>query len=247
MPAFGLLKEEVLASLEEQYTKDKQLFQEDLNKLIKSLKKSKVLSELFQQYDSIFKIHFDDIEDAKEYLAETVDYLKSLQITPDDLKLLEGLNRLKIDQNKNIYVEALDKLVFSNRKDIKSRVESKRLLTQKLITENKIQGNIDPKLRGVFLEILQKKIKNRVSNLTEQEISAINAFAEKDQEKLLSNYISLVDDNVSAINEQLNSEQSEEIKSRLQQAKESLLEMKKEAPTLNNLERLLVLREGFTR
>jgi hypothetical protein len=250
MSSFGLLKEEVLTSLQEKYTTDKKVFQESLTKLVKALKSSKVLSELFQQYDAILKTHFDDSEYAKEYLEEAINYLRTLPFTSKEVKLLESLDRTSIAADKvDPYVKALDTLIFTSKKNIKERLEAKRLLTQKMISEDKITRHIDPRLKGVFLEILQKKIKNKMSQLNEHELQAIESFAEQDQEKLLANYIRLIDDNISAIDEQFTQHDgSSDSFVKLRQAKEALIEMKKDGkPTINNLERLLVLKEGFAR
>lgn len=250
MPSFGLLKEQVLTSLEEKYTTDKQLFQEELNKLVKTLKKSEVLSELFRQYDIVLKTHFDDAEYAKEYLQETIEYMRTLKISSSDNQLLEALNRKNISEDKiSPYITALDTLVFGNKKNIKERLEAKQLLIHKLITENKdVIGQINPQLKSVFFEILQKKVKTRLDGLNEQEIAALNAYAEKDQDKLLKNYIRLIDDNISAIDEQFTEHGgSQDHFVKLKQVKETLVEMKNEKPTLTNLDRLLFLKEGFVR
>jgi hypothetical protein len=250
MPSFGLLKEQVLTHLQEKYTDDKKLFQEGLTKFVKTLKKSKVLTELFTEYDKLLKAHYDDEYFAKEYLEETVNYLRTLKLTAQDLALLESLERSNLTIDKmDPYVRALDTLVFANRKNIKERLEAKQLLTKKMVTENLITAHIDPRFKGVFFEILQKKVKNRLSQLNEQELLAIEAFAGHDAEQILANYIRLIDDNVSAIEEQVTKiPATDPTYPKLQQVKDTLIEMKKESqPSLGNLERLLVLKEGFNR
>jgi hypothetical protein len=151
MPSFGLLKEQVLTHLQEKYTDDKKLFQEGLTKFVKTLKKSKVLAELFTGYDNLLKAHYDDAQFAKEYLEETVDYLRTLKLTARDIALLESLERSNLTADKmDSYVNALDTLVFTNRRNIKERLEAKQLLTKKLVAENLITAHIDPRFRGVF-------------------------------------------------------------------------------------------------
>jgi prefoldin subunit 5 len=84
--------------------------------------------------------------------------------------------------------------------------------------------------------------------LNEQELLAIEAFAGHDAEQILANYIRLIDDNVSAIDEQTTKiTETDPTYTKLQQVKDTLIEMKKESePSLGNLERLLVLKEGFS-
>lgn len=244
MPSFGLLKEQILTNLERKYAGDKKLFEEGVSSFVKALKKSKVYNELFHHYKTILESHFDDPEYAKEYLNETVSYLQSLKITDKDRSLFESLERADLQKSQvDPHILALDTLVFASKRSIKERLEARQLLTQKLLTENK--PKLDPKLQGVFLDILQRKLKNRLANLTESELSVLTAFGENDEEKILSTYIHLVDDNVSAIDEQLQTENSSELRGKLIQAKSALLEMKKEKPSLNTMEKLLVLKEGF--
>jgi len=245
MPSFGLLKEQILTNLEKKYAEDKKLFGEGVSQFVKVLKKSKVFSELFHHYKTILESHFDDPDYAREYLNETVEYLRSLKITDKDRSLLESLERAKLTSSDiDPCIKALDTLIFSTKGSIKERLEAKQILHHKLITENKKIG-VDPRLQGIFLDILQKKIKAKWDNLSEAEIKAISAFADNDEEKILANYIHLVDDNVSAISEQLNNESDAMVRVKLGQAKNALLEMKNEKPTLDALDKLLVLKEGF--
>lgn len=245
MPSFGLLKEQILTNLEKKYAEDKPMFAEGVSQFVKALKKSKVFSELFHHYKTILESHFDDPDYAREYLNETVEYLRSLKITDKDRTLLEKLERAKLSPaDIDPCIKALDTLVFSAKGSIKERLEAKQILHRKLVTESK-KISVDPRLHGVFLDILQKKIKARWEHLSEAEIKAINAFADNDEEKILANYIHLVDDNVSAITEQLSNENDSSVRSKLSQVKNALLEMKNEKPTLNTLEKLLVLKEGF--
>jgi hypothetical protein len=245
MPSFGLLKEQILTNLERKYAEDKKLFGAGVSNFVKALKKSKVYSELFHHYKTILESHFDDADYAKEYLNETVNYLQSLKITDKDRSLLETLERADLKPaDIDPHIVALDTLVFASKKSIKERLEAKQLLTQKLTTENK-KFNIEPRLQGVFLDTLKRKLQAKWNNLSESEIKAIAAFAEQDEEKILSNYIHLVDDNISTIEEQLKTEQSTDLRGKLAQAKNALLEMKKEKPSLGTLEKLIVLKEGF--
>ena len=245
MPSFGLLKEQILTNLEKKYAGDKKQFEQGVSNFVKALKKSKVYTELFHHYKTILESHFDDQEYAKEYLTETVNYLQSLKISDKDRTLFESLERANLKPSEiDPYIRALDTLVFASKKSIKERLEAKQLLVQKLITESKVQ--IDPKLQGVFLDILQRKLKSRLANLTESELSALTAFGESDEEKILSTYIHLIDDNITAIDEQYTQHGgSSEHFAKLRQVKERLLEMKKEKPSLGTLEKLLVLKEGF--
>lgn len=245
MPSFGLLKEQILVNLEKKYSDDRQLFQENVKKFVKTLKQSRVLTEMFQLYNELMQSHFDDPSYAKDYITEVVNYLRTLKITDHDRQLLESLERadLKV-ADCDPYVIALDTLVFGSKKNIKERLEAQQFLTQKLVTEQK--AVVDPKLRGVFLDILKKKIQSRLGNLSESELKALTAFAEGDQEALLANYIHLVDDNISAIEEQISQHGgSPDTFAKLRQAKERLAEMRDAQPTLTNLEKLLVLKEGF--
>ena len=247
MPNFGLLKEQILTNLEKTYGEDKMRFQKGVSRFVKTLKKSHVYSELFRHYKTILESHFDDPEYAKEYLNETVEYLRSLHIGDKDRVLLESLGRTDLsasDIDPNI--AALDVLVFSDKKRIKERLEAKQVLQRKLVTES-FKKEIDTNLQGVFLELLEKKIKAKWANLNESEMKAIASFANQNEAEILANYIHLVEDNVAAIDEQLNEERDANLRTKLSQTKSALLEMKQETPTLDTLEKLFSLKEIFTK
>jgi hypothetical protein len=245
MLKFGLLKEQVFADLESRYASDKKLFQENLKHFVKTLKKSKVLKEMYQQYDMLLSSHFDEISDAKEYIEETVNYLRSLHLTPQDTKLMESW-AVKSDTEIDPYIKALDTLVFGSKKHIRERLEAKQILAHKLITEEK-KGYIPPELQGVFFDVLQHKFKSKLDNLSESELKALNAFAGDSEEEILSTYIHLIDDNMSTIEEQIGvQDKNSDTFQKLVLVKSALNEMKlAKQPTLDNLEKLLVLKEGF--
>ena len=258
LSGFGSIKEQIFADLENKYSLDKKLFKESVTKFVKLMVKSKPLNELFQNYNILLSTHFDDISTAKEYIEETVEYLRSVigntspeqgtlrRVPIKDIQLFEGFARA--DTEIDPHIKALDVLVFGNKKNIKERIEAKQLLAAKMVKTPEVMPYIDPKLRGVFFEILGRKLKSKMENLTETEIKAISAFTEQDETKILNNYIHLIDDNVSNIDEQLTSQDgSHEQVVKLNQVKTALLEMKEnKQPTLDNLERLLVLKDGFT-
>lgn len=245
MPSFGLLKEQILTNLEKKYSEDKSLFEEGVSQFFKTLLKSKVYRQLFEHYQSILNTHFDDPEYAREYLNETVDYLRSLIVGPHDKSLLESLDRADLKPaDIDPCIAALDTLVFSNKGHIKERIEARQLLQQKMLKEN-VNISLDPKLHAVFLDILQKKIKAKWDNLNESEMKAIIAFSGQNEEDILANYIHLIDDNISTINEQLSNTGDSTTQEKLKQAEMILVEMKQEKPTLRSLEKLFTLKEGF--
>lgn len=251
MLKFGLLKEQVFAELEGEYASDKKLFQENLKHFVKTLKKSRGLKEMYEQYDMILSTHFDELSDAKEYIEEAVDFLRSIKLTPQDIKIMESWS-VKKDAEIDPCAKALDILVFGNKKQIRERLEAKQLLARKLITEEN-KTYIPPQLQGVFFDILQHKFKSKLDNLSESELNALNAFAGENEEEILSTYIHLIDDNISKIEEQiqeitpnLKRGTPDETYNKLLQVKESLIEMKEtKQPSLDHLEKLLVLKEGF--
>lgn len=245
MPNFGLLKEQIFADIEKKYTEDKNLFEEGVKKFVKTLKKSKTYSELFTHYKNILDSHFDDSEYAKEYLNETISYLQSLKITDKDRRLMESLDRADLKLSDiDPHVKALDTLVFSKSVNVKERLEAKQILQRKMVSENK-KVQIDPRLNGVFLDILQKKLKAKWSSLSESEIKAINSFVDNDEEAILSNYISIIDDNINSVQEQIALDNDPSLRSNLIKVKNTLAEMKNEKPTLTSLEKLFSLKEGF--
>jgi len=112
---FGILKENVLNKLEKTYNDNGEtVFKKEFNHYIKTIKENKDLKEFYDVYDLFNQVNFDDEAIAKEFVDESINYLK--QFNPDVVKLLEGM--LSSEEKLNpLYEESieykLDQLVFN--------------------------------------------------------------------------------------------------------------------------------------
>ena len=245
MSKFGLLNEQILTSLEKKYAEDKKNFSKELSLFVKILKESASYRDLYTHYNLILENYFEDVSYARTYLDQSIDFLRSIKLNPKDTKLMEGLGRANLTvKDINPHIAALDIVVFSDKRNIKEHVDAKQLLLNKLTTQTP-KNSVDPKLRGVFLDLLESKLRNKWKSLTETEIKAAEAFSDSNEDEILSNYISIINDNVSIITEQLNDEVNEEVRDKLTRTKKMLLEMKNKKPTLDSLEKLFSLKEVF--
>jgi len=245
MSNFGLLNEQILTSLEKKYAEDKKGFSKGLSSFVKTLKESAPYNDLYTHYNLILETYFEDANYARDYLDQSIDYLRSVELDPKVTKLMEGLDRTNLTvKDIDPHVAALDTLVFSNKRNIKEHVEAKQLLLKKLTTESK-KTTVDPKLQGVFLDLLESKLKTKWGSLTESEVKAAEAFSDNNEAGVLDNYTNIINDNVSIIEEQLKGETNTEVCDKLSRTKDMLLEMKDKKPTLVSLEKLFSLKEVF--
>jgi len=75
---FGTLKENILKNLEETYTTDdEKVFKKEFHKFIKLIKENKSLKEYYEVYDLFNQVNFDDQTIAREFVEESIAYLKT--------------------------------------------------------------------------------------------------------------------------------------------------------------------------
>ena len=87
---FGSLKENVLSKLEKTYNdKGEKVFKKEFNQYIKTIKENKNLKEFYEVYDLFNQVNFDNELVAKEFIDESINYLK--QFDKNDVKMLESM------------------------------------------------------------------------------------------------------------------------------------------------------------
>ena len=111
---FGILKENVLNKLEKTYNNNGESeFKKEFNQYIKTIKENKDLKEFYEVYDLFNQVNFDNEAVAKEFVDESINYLK--QFNSDSIKNLQSM--LESEEKLNpLHTESieykLDQLVF---------------------------------------------------------------------------------------------------------------------------------------
>lgn len=197
---FGLLKESIIDVLSENYYQDKKLFQKNAKGLISEIKKSKTFSEYQSTYRMIAEAKFTDFDTARLFVDETINHLRSLDKS-DLLKISEKVN-MNENYSSNIY-KLIDALLVENIK-ITDKVKYKTELVKTLVGEpeqrkSQQKISIDPNYEATFKRILNKKLSERLSSLTEDEKKVLSVLIKEDKNSINQTYQDLIDENLSAV------------------------------------------------
>ena len=140
---FGLLKENILNRLEETYLIEgnETNFKVEFNKFMNVVKNDKDLKNLYEMYISYNDVTFDDYDIAKEFVNESIDFLKKV-----DKKSISKLENLIGDYEfKKLKTESiefkLDQLVFNENLSVKDKFLYKANLIKQLTQGDKPIGN----------------------------------------------------------------------------------------------------------
>jgi len=159
MKSFGHYKNSIDSILENSF-KDSKVFKKNLSVIMGAMKYSKVLREFFTLYNEIDSKNFKTEEESKEYLNESIGYLKTNR---DKLKkALPILNKIVEDRKElctkkiNPIYENIDNIVFNNTiVNLEKISKSKKFLGESMVGLNQPVSKIkNPK---ILSHVLSKK------------------------------------------------------------------------------------------
>ena len=159
MKSFGHYKNSIDSILENSF-KDSKVFKKNLSVIMGAMKYSKVLREFFTLYNEIDSKNFKTEEESKEYLNESIGYLKTNR---DKLKkALPILNKIVEDRKElctkkiNPIYENIDNIVFNNTiVNLEKISKSKKFLGESMVGLNQPASKIkNPK---ILSHVLSKK------------------------------------------------------------------------------------------
>jgi hypothetical protein len=236
---FGTIKENVLNKLEETYSKgDEKNFKKEFNRYIRTIKESKDLKEFYEVYDLFKQVNFDDIDIAKEFVEESISYLKQF-----DAKQIDKLTSLveKVEKiNENSIEFKLDQLIFNENISLKEKAKYKVEVTKHITKKHDEKVNY----KDIF-GTLHNKITENVEKLNSEQTKALELFIENDSEKINNFYQSLINETETIVeNKIVDSENSDVIK-KLIEVKKRLNTLKTEKPNIVEIEKIIDLKESF--
>ena len=236
---FGVIKENILSKLEKTYANgDVSSFKKEFNRYIKTIKENKDLKEFYEVYDLFKQVNFDDIDVAKEFVEESISYLK--QFNKSEVDKLTELTETKHNLNKKTIEFKLDQLIFNENISLKEKAQYKVELI-KQITQ-KENAKIDYK---DSFEVLHKKINENISKLSNDQTQALELFIENDTNKINDFYQNLINNTETIVEGKiLNTENSDVIK-KLVEVKKRLNSLKAENPTIFEIEKIINLKESL--
>jgi hypothetical protein len=236
---FGTIKESILNKLEKTYTESgENVFKKEFNRYIQTIKENKDLKEFYEVYDLFKQINFDDAEVAKAFVEESVNYLKMFDKNQID-KLSVLVDTIE-NINENTLYYKLDQIVFNENLSLKDKAQLKVNLIRQITKKDNSEINYKESF-----DTLHNKINENVSKLNEEQTKILELFIENDSEKINKFYTELITSTESLVeNNIVNSESSEVIK-KLVEVKKRLNTLKTEKPNIEEIEKLISLKESF--
>ena len=125
-------------------------------------------------------MRFDNELVAKEFVEESINHLKKLNLSEtDELKSLVE-NVVSIDGTIN---HSIDELVFNEKITILDKVKHKTNLVSHLLRDDSKSTSVTESIGQIT-----EKLNDKISKLNEEQTKALNLFAENDDSKINSYY-----------------------------------------------------------
>jgi len=239
---FGLLKENILNRLEETYLIEgnETNFKVEFNKFMNVVKNDKDLKNLYEMYISYNDVTFDDYDIAKEFVNESIDFLKKV-----DKKSISKLENLIGDYEfKKLKTESiefkLDQLVFNENLSVKDKFLYKANLIKQLTQGDKPIGNFTENFN-----VLTNELNENISKLNEVESEVLNLFVENDLSKIKNYYQNLINETTDLVEDKILVTENIETMKRLVEVKRRLKTLKGEEPTIDQVGIIIELKNSF--
>ncbi len=235
---FGQLKESILSNLEKTYqNKGEKDFKESFAKYVKVLKENNTLREFTEVYDLLNTMRFEDESIAKEFVEESIEHLKSFNLS--DVDKLKNLTEEKISIEGTIN-ESIDKLVFSKKLPLVEKVKHKTNLIKHLTRAEKSVESLTESIDKINNSLTEK-----ISKLNEEQVKVLNLFAENDESAINDYYTNLIESTQNVVEETINNADDIIIVKKLLEVRTKLNEMKNEKPSLETIDNIIDLKKSF--
>ncbi len=236
---FGTIKENILNKLEKTYAESgENVFKKEFNRYVKTIKENRDLKEFHEVYDLFKQVNFDDYDVAREFIEESVSYLKSFDKSQID-KLVPLVNTIeKINENSVEY--KLDQIVFNENISLNEKAKLKVGLIKQITKKNDTEINYKESFG-----ILQNKINENVSKLNEDQTKILELFIENDSEKINAFYSELIDITESIVGDKILESDNIDVIKKLVEVKKRLFTLKKQKPDITEIEKIVELKKGL--
>jgi hypothetical protein len=239
---FGVLKENVLNKLEETYAnKGEKEFKKDFYSFIKVIKENKNLKEFYEVYDLFKQVNFLDEQTAKEFIEESVKYLKGFN--KNNFGLLEQIlgGKEKKTLNPDSVEYKLDQLVFNENINLQDKVVIKVNLMKQIVNKNNEKIDYQQTINQLY-----SKINENVSKLNETQTKVLDLFIENDNKKINEYYQNLITETTELVDQKVIKSDNVDVAKRLLEVKIKLNNLKSETPSVSEIEKIVSLKESFS-
>lgn len=234
---FGLIKENILNDLEKTFKEgNKSDFKTKYNKFTKIIKNNKDLKELYEVYNLINSVSFNDYDVAKEFIEESVKYLKLYNKT--DLNILKNIINEVKDLSSNDVNYKIDQLVFNENLPLDKKAQYKVDLINNIFNKDVKKTDLAKKIDESI-----NKINSNINNLDDDKKNLLNLYLEGDNNKINNHYNTLLNEVETAIDDKIiNTVEDDLLIKKLVEVKKKVTTYKKSDPTISKTEDLIELK-----
>jgi hypothetical protein len=237
---FGTIKENILTNLEKTHNESGvNEFKKEFNVFLKTIVENEDLKEIYNTYDLFNQVNFSDKEIAREYVEESLVYLKSF-----DKNSLNPLKKLVTELkniNKNTIEYKLDQLIFNENLSIKDKAKYKVDLVN-LITN---KSNVTNNLKESFNQ-LHDNIVNKVQKLDTEQTKVLDLFIENDSNKIGGYYTELIESTQTIVENLIVESEDTIVIKKLIEVKKRLVNLSNQTPNISEIEKVLELKQSLT-
>ena len=210
---FGQIKSLIEKNLIESYKSEKE-FKKSLKEFKHNVLNNKHMAKLYSLYDQLSMPQGLNESDAKDFLEEGVNLIQ--QILPN-IKLPKTLS----ENIKNKYSD-IDSLVYSNKLNLLERVNSKKNITNVLISnETPIKESVNLPLKSM-VSIANQTLQKYIDTLDESSKKEFIQLISEDTETLENKFETIRESAITKLNSMLEKEQEFELKTKLSETIDKL-------------------------
>ena len=210
---FGQIKSLIEKNLIESYKSEKE-FKKSLKEFKHNVLNNKHMAKLYSLYDQLSTPQGLNESDAKDFLEEGVNLIQ--QILPN-IKLPKTLS----ENIENKYSD-IDSLVYSNKLNLLERVNSKKYITNVLISnETPIKESVNLPLKSM-VSIANQTLQKYIDTLDESSKKEFIQLISEDTETLENKFETIRESAITKLNSMLEKEQEFELKTKLSETIDKL-------------------------
>ena len=210
---FGQIKSLIEKNLIESYKSEKE-FKKSLKEFKHNVLNNKHMAKLYSLYDQLSTPQGLNESDAKDFLEEGVNLIQ--QILPN-IKLPKTLS----ENIENKYSD-IDSLVYSNKLNLLERVNSKKNITNVLISnETPIKESVNLPLKSM-VSIANQTLQKYIDTLDESSKKEFIQLISEDTETLENKFETIRESAITKLNSMLEKEQEYELKTKLSETIDKL-------------------------
>jgi hypothetical protein len=214
---FGRVKSQIESTLIDSYKNEKE-FKKTLREFKENVLKNQKFSKLYSIYDQLSSPQGLSEKDAEMFLSEGLDIISKLA---PQVKLPFSKSDSKINNYSDI-----DNLVYTNKLDLKERVESRKRILSVLKQEKKSVNESIKIPVSSMVKIANQTLENYIQEMDTESKKLFMELAKTDKENLEKNYSDLKESAVKKLSNLMTNEKEEELKEKISETIEKLSQEK---------------------